>query len=521
MTFRKFVAGSTRDCLRMMRDALGADAMIVSTRRTAEGVEIVGVRAADMPSLTEAADAAPAEHALSAMDYLGETDWADMGEESVQLSAAARVLAQHPMRPEERVAPDELPLARWPRLAEQQIPHLIRIEGREAQRVAEQAAQKKQQAAAVDTKRKAEAAAQPDAVPEKAPAPSQLDPTERSKIAQEVSAPIVSEMQAMREWMALQMEALSWRDSAQSNPMRRYLWCRMVDAGFTPELARTVAARFPQGFDKDQCERWLVEVLVRNLECVAAEASIVEKGGRYAILGPTGVGKTTTTAKLAAHCVVKYGAGSLGLISTDQTRIGAVDQLRTFGQLLGVEVYVARGAQDLEGLLAGMSDRRLVLIDSAGVGQRDENLARHLSALQVEGVRRLLVLPGATHAEQAEDVINAYGEAGLMGLVVTKLDEAVRLGGVLDAAIRHRVPVHYMTNGQRVPEDIHNANGRLLVHRALRAKNARVFALDAEELDWSCMIPVEGPAGVSHSSSGKEVAFDELSPVAGKEAGKA
>src|SRR5690606_29343548 len=109
------------------------------------------------------------------------------------------------------------------------------------------------------TKRKADAAVQPDTVPEKAPAPSQLDPTERSKIAQEVSAPIVSEMQAMREWMALQMEALSWRDSAQSNPMRRYLWCRMVDAGFTTEVARTAGGRGPQGFDKDQCERWLVE----------------------------------------------------------------------------------------------------------------------------------------------------------------------------------------------------------------------------------------------------------------------
>src|SRR5690606_16882978 len=339
------------------------------------------------------------------------------------LSAAARVLSQHPMRPDERVEPDNLPLASWPRLAEQQIPHLIRVEGREGPRVAEQTAKKKQ---AADAKRQAAASSSSEQAAEPSP-PAQLDPTEHNKIAQEVSAPIVSEMQAMREWMALQMEALSWRDSAQSNPLRRYLWCRMVDAGFTPELARTVAARFPQGLDKPQCERWLVEVLVRNLECVAAEASIVEKGGRYAILGPTGVGKTTATAKLAAHCVVKYGAHSLGLISTDQTRIGAVDQLRTFGQLLGVEVYVARGAQDLESLLAGMSDRRLVLIDSAGVGQRDENLARHLSALQVEGVQRLLALPGATYAEQAEDVIKAYGEAGLMGLIVSKLDEAVRL----------------------------------------------------------------------------------------------
>ncbi len=516
MTFRKFVAATTRDCLRMMREALGADAMIVSTRRTSGGVEVVGIRSQDMPGMAEEPaqkTTAPEEPAAvnpqtSGDEVAGITLWDHIEDEPVRLSPAARVLAQqdeHDLT--ETVEPQDLPLADWPRIQPQQIPHLVRAENLGSEHrhdvVALSSAPLRQTPSRSEENLRRSMEVESELAPMESVLPTvqgvrTFDGEERAALASQVSEPIMSEMRSMRGWLERQMDIMSWRDCTQREPQRRSLWQRLIDAGFTPELARTVAARLPQDYSKEQADRWLVEVLVRNLACVSTESSIVEQGGRYTIVGPTGVGKTTTTAKIAAHCVVKYGAASLGLISTDQHRIGAVDQLRTFAKILGVEVYVARGASDLEVLLASMADRRLVLIDTAGVSQRDEQMNQHLQAITVEGVQRLLVVPAGSHAEQTEDIVRGYSAGGLAGMIVSKMDEAVRLGGALDAAVRHRIPLHYMTNGQRVPEDLHTANARLLVHRALRARNAPVFALDAEELVWACMASPE----MAGSSSG-------------------
>ena len=513
MTFRKFVAATTRDCLRMMREALGPDAMIVSTRRTSGGVEVVGTRGDPLPEdAVPVPQAAPvqAPSAAAQASYAANL-WDRMDDEPVRLSPAARVLAQQDN--EEDYAPEaaDLPLASWPRIPERQISHLVRSSRTEyanavhaaAVSAADDVVQAKpvvrlngapaQQSESERVMRQsmgfyapAESPVPPPAVAA-VPGVARLDEDDRVALANEVSEPIMSEMRSMRGWLERQMDVLAWRDTTQRNPMRRVLWSKMVDSGFTPELARTVVTHLPEDLAGEEADQWLVNVLVRNLMTADPLLNMVEEGGRYAIVGPTGVGKTTTTAKIAAHCVVKYGAASLGLITTDQHRIGAVDQLHTFGQILGVEVYAARSAQDLEAILGGMADRRLVLVDTAGMSQRDDHMADHLKALAVSDVKRVLVMPGATHAEQAEDIVQAYSAGGLAGMIVSKLDEAVRLGGVLDASIRHRVPLQFVTNGQRVPDDLHAASAQLLVHRALRPRSSPVFALDATELDWACM----------------------------------
>ncbi|GAA4344363.1 flagellar biosynthesis protein FlhF [Pigmentiphaga soli] len=505
MAFRKFVAASTRDCLRMMREALGGDAMIVSTRRTAGGVEVVGVRAQDLPdaaalrtasAVERAAGAGRAEAAAQAPRPAANL-WDGIEDDAVRLSPAAKVMAERDRPQPGPASAARLPLANWPRVPENHIAHLVRSR-REYASVAHELAVNSGgskpvvnlAAAQSESERRlrqtlgADEAAEEASPTGRAPV---LDSEERAELANQVSEPIVTEMRSMRSWLKHQIEIMAWRDATQRDSRRRVSWRVLVDAGFTPALARTIASRLPEGHGEEHAQQWLTEVLVRNLHTVGAENGIIERGGRYAIIGPTGVGKTTTAAKIAAHCVVKYGAASLGLITTDQNRIGAVDQLRIFGQILGVQVYTARGEEDLDTILAGMADRRLVLIDTAGLGQRDEQIAEHQRMLAGAGVERLLVLPAGSHAEQAEDIVQAYGADGLAGLVVSKLDEAVRLGGALDAAIRYRLPLFYVTNGQRVPEDIHAANARLLAYRALRVRNASVFALDPEELDWAHM----------------------------------
>jgi flagellar biosynthesis protein FlhF len=528
MNLRKFIATNTRDCLRIMRDALGADAMIVSTRKTAEGVEIVGASAQDVHDVQHAvlapATVAPPRPSYSVPDPIGRDRsdehespagdgralWDEIEDEPVRLSPAARVLSQQSAPPawprmaeddEQKIVRSSLPQAsRPPRENVQPVP--IEPERPRARPVADSAHRVSDAEQGMrDTLRQSHPTLPVAAhvtsleAPPAAPAAPMMSAADAQAIADAATAPVMEEMRAMREWMSQQMGALTWRDATHRNPMRRNLWRTLVDSGFSPVLARTILSRLPDDYAEPQAEQWLREVLVRNLRTVPLADSIVEKGGVYAIVGPTGVGKTTTTAKIAARCVVKYGARSLGLITTDQYRIGAVDQLRTFGRILGVDVYTARGAQDLESTLLGMSDRKLVLVDTTGMSQRDERIPEHLQSLAVSQVQRLLVLPGGAHAEQAEDIVQAYRGDGLAGAIISKLDEAVRLGGPLDAAIRHQLPLHFLTTGQRVPEDLHGANIQLLVHRALKQRGSSLFELEGDELDWSSMPTVDGRSG--------------------------
>jgi flagellar biosynthesis protein FlhF len=257
-------------------------------------------------------------------------------------------------------------------------------------------------------------------------------------------------------------------------------------AGFSVGLSRRIAEAVPEGLAAGPARKWIAAALARNLRCGGPEdpaADPVASGGTFALVGPTGAGKTTTAAKLAAGCVVRHGADSLGLISADHYRIGAQDQLRIYGRILGVAVNAVHDADSLRAALQSLAGKRLILIDSIGVGQRDPRVAEQTALFEEPGISRLLLLSAASQAETLEEVVQAYGAARLFGCILTKTDEAVSLGGALDCAIRHRLRVSHVTNGQRVPEDIHPANAAYLVHRALSAARAPVFRMQEHEVD--------------------------------------
>lgn len=194
---------------------------------------------------------------------------------------------------------------------------------------------------------------------------------------------------------------------------------------------------------------------------------LVSKGGVFALIGPTGVGKTTTVAKLAARFALRYGRRHVALITTDAYRIGAREQLLTFGEVLGIPVDFAASRDELGGLLQQHARKRLVLIDNAGLSQRDLRLAAQLSDLaRIPLIKSYLVVSCSTHPAGLDDVFRAFGRTRLQGCVVTKLDEAVSLGPVLGALAQHQVPLVYACDGQRVPEDIHPAPSLDLVERA-------------------------------------------------------
>jgi flagellar biosynthesis protein FlhF len=268
-----------------------------------------------------------------------------------------------------------------------------------------------------------------------------------------------------------------------------------------------VADKLPDDHNEAQSRKWVSDVLSRNLKCVDPTRDMVEAGGIYALVGPTGVGKTTTTAKLAARCVVKYGAQSLGLITTDSYRIGAFDQLSIYGKILGVPVHSAQSYAELEATIATMSGKRMVLIDTTGMGQRDNRVSEQINLLDNPSIRRVLLLNAAAQAETLEDVARAYqgkaaGARPLAGAILTKIDEAAKLGPVLDVVARHSLEILAVTNGQRVPEDLHQAAGNALVHRALKAAVDPVFAWQDNEVAARAMAASRTGAAAAPSGFG-------------------
>ncbi len=277
---------------------------------------------------------------------------------------------------------------------------------------------------------------------------------------------ILSEIKAMQSMLQQQFAMLSKNGVQQSHSDTSGLLYKMLNAGFSAELARRLLEKLAAG--KMQSASGINQVLKRNLRVVSEDNDIVDKGGVYALIGPTGVGKTTTTAKLAARAVVRYGAERVALLTTDSYRIGAYEQLKIYGKILGVEVHTIKGTEDLRLTIASLHDKHLILIDTMGMGQRDERVAEQHAMFDAVGVPRLLLLNAASSGETLEDVVRKYHNTNVIGCIPTKLDEAVNLGAVLDVVVRHRLVMNYMTNGQCVPEDLHPINLDYLLHRAFK-----------------------------------------------------
>ena len=281
---------------------------------------------------------------------------------------------------------------------------------------------------------------------------------------------MMSEIRAMRGLMETQLAAISWSATQQREPEKAGALRQMLAAGFSASLARYLIEKMPAGKDGAESMRWIKTVLGRNLTSMSNEDEILDKGGVFALVGPTGVGKTTSTAKLAARCVMRHGPEKLALITTDAYRIGGHEQLRIYGKILGVMVHSVKDESDLRIALKELRNKHTVLIDTVGVSQRDQMVTAQVAMLSESGadVKRLLCLNATSTNETLNEVVRAYQGSGLAGCIMTKLDEAASIGNVLDVVIRHKLRLFYISNGQRVPEDLHLADRGMLIDRAFR-----------------------------------------------------
>lgn len=431
MNVKKFVAPTAREALHKVKEILGPDAIILSNRGLpGGGVEIMAVASREMaalaPSPVPLKDVAPRVTRPEAVaprpaqvddDYTVNLSSRPVAQ-ATPAASVARPAAVPPLRAE-REAPPARPV---PPLASRPMPR-------------------------IDT-----------------PAP---EPEPRAE-AEVVPASVMAEIRALRQIVEQHLAGFAFGEAARSEPVKTEVLRQMLDSGFSPQLARDLLDGLPQDMDVRQAQTWAKSAADRALRTLGSDHDIIERGGVFALVGPTGVGKTTTTAKLAARCVLRHGAAKLALVTTDGYRIGAHEQLRIYGRILGVSVHLVKDGDDLRQTLAELSHKHMVLVDTMGMSQRDRMVTEQIGMLAECGVQRLLLLNATARGDTMDDVVRAYNGPDLAGCILTKVDEAASLAPALDVVMRHQLKLHYISNGQRVPEDLHLPNRSYLLHRAFK-----------------------------------------------------
>jgi flagellar biosynthesis protein FlhF len=456
MNVRKFSAQTSREALRMVRDALGADAVILSNRSVNGSVEILALASADMATLAQPAG----EQEVLPQPLVAALVGKGMAQASAEPAAAPQTRVASALSVFERLRPTPV-------------------------------------AAPAPVPASSVAAPVPTPVAIARPPASTTVDTHQAEMRQ-----MMDEIRSMRGMLEAQLAEISWGAQHRREPMKATVMREMLAAGFSASLARYLTEKLPeQGGD---AMNWIKSILVRNLAAAPDENAILDGGGVFALVGPTGVGKTTTTAKLAARCVMRHGAGKLALITTDGYRVGGFEQLRIYGKILGVMVHSVKDEADLRIALAELKNKHTVLIDTAGASQRDQMVAEQVAMLSGADtpVKRILCMSATSTGETLNEVVRAYKGDGLAGAIVTKLDEAATIGAVLDVIIRQKLQLQYIANGQRVPEDLHLARPNFLIDRAFKMKReAAPFQYQDDELP----LVIGNTARVMHDQSLREV----------------
>ncbi|KQB02620.1 flagellar biosynthesis protein FlhF [Vibrio metoecus] len=301
-----------------------------------------------------------------------------------------------------------------------------------------------------------------------------LDPTRYDRNTPDEPTVAVSELESMREEMTSirrllehQVSGLMWQEVERREPLRAMLIKRLERMGVSLEMADQLACYIPEETPPPKAWKALLGLVSDQIPVIKHD--ILKRGGVVALLGPTGVGKTTTVAKLAARAAMEYGSDNVALVTTDTYRIGAHEQLSIYGRIMGCPVRVAKDSNELADVIYQLRNRRLILVDTAGMGQRDVRLSEQLDTLMQESgetIHSYLVLPATAQRKVLQETIEHFRRIPLSGCIMTKLDECLSLGEFVSVVVQNALPVAYIANGQRVPEDIVIAQPKYMVAKA-------------------------------------------------------
>jgi flagellar biosynthesis protein FlhF len=416
MQVKRFFAADMRQVMKLVRDELGADASIIGTRRVAGGVELT-----------------------AALDY------------------------QAPMIPARQPNPElEVELRRTQSMLVSAHADLVTRVSGEKMKDGQLFANESIVAPELPASFVRPERPKPAAAPAPAPAPAMAVATDQRSLDA-----MRFELNGLRELIEVQLGSMAWGQMQSRRPQQAALWRRLQRMGLPAELARVLLERVSKVPEQRQAWRMILAHLAHAIKTPKVEP--LEEGGVIALVGPAGMGKTTTLAKMAARYVLKYGAQHVALVSMDSYRIGAQEQLKTLGRILNVSVTQVDPGQSLTQALEPLARKRVVLIDTAGLPGNDPALHMQLETLAGRGVksRNYLVLAATSQSQVLKAAYHSYKRCGLTGCILTKADEATSLGEVLSLAISQHLPVAYLADGPRIPDDLHVARSHQLVSRAV------------------------------------------------------
>jgi flagellar biosynthesis protein FlhF len=460
MNIQRFHATTSREALAKARMTFGDGTLILSNRPTATGVEVVATTEDSLATLDQAPTlsvkaaapaspkAAPATAPSTQAQVEADTEQLAMSTLSFQDYVRERML-QRRQETLQTIAPPAPPTPARPR--ETLLTGFSQ---------------------------------QPSVEPKPAPVAKPVKTATAEAPASAMSQGIVNELHAMKEMIEERFNTLAWLGQAKQSPLKSNLMLKMIRAGYSPSLSRAVLDKMPDDTLAAGSMHRMMSLLERNLRTDAQSRALHEEGGVYALVGATGVGKTTTTAKLAGMCARLYGPASVGLITLDTYRIGAHEQLRTYGRMMGVVAHLAHDRAALQDLLNLLANKKMILIDTTGLAPRDARKREMLDVVDLPAVGRLLVLNAVGHGDTQDDVVSSFRSNGVQQAILSKVDEAVKLGPALDAAIRHQLILRGVTGGQRVPEDWERADATKLVRQSMRTSSKSAFDPQTSDLGF-------------------------------------
>ena len=483
MNIQRFTASTSRQALAKARMAFGDETLILANRSTDEGVEVLatGESTLALEQRRLAPQARPASFSNRVRDQFPEELRREPGDND---------------RDAQELVEDDAA-----RLAMSTLSFQDYVRDRMLRRRQEALSGLPDSGATDRPRQKPKSALPGPASPPATAKPNRAELAAPAKpaLARSSTDSLVDELHAMKALIEDRFNTLTWLGQARQNPIQSSLMLKLIRAGFSPLLARTILERMPEGVGAAESMRWVMAILERNLRTDARSKPPLEEGGVFALVGATGVGKTTTAAKLASLCARAQGAASVGLITLDTYRVGAHEQLRAFGRTMGVVAHLAHDQAALQDLLGLLANKKLVLIDTTGLAPSDPRKQDMLKVLELPAVNRLLVLNAGGQGDAIDNVVSSFKGAGVQQALLTKLDEAAKLGPVLDAAIRHQLLLRGLTMGQKVPEDWATADAANLVRMSMRSPGKSAFDPNAADLGFFYSQPLPGQPGVLHA----------------------
>ena len=458
MKIKRYMAVSMRAALDQVRLEQGPDAVILSSRRMEEGVEVIAAVDYDEALIAGAAR----QYALAAS---AAATAAGAAATQASASAAPSAIARSSVSTRASAPVSGPSSALGVVSAASEVTSGAQAPPSTAAEHSQRATTSPMNAATAGTARQASpqtSSAAPRAAERRAPSALARDLAAVAvpQDTQRGFATVQRELKDLRHLLETELAGISWNDKRLREPLKVRVLEQLSAMDIAPDVAAALAAMTPSRTRLEDPSKLPLALLLRQLPVVEQLSTV--NGGIVALVGPTGAGKTTTIAKLAAHWSMRYGSDDLALVSTDSYRIGAREQLMTYARILGATMHAPNSGRELARVLDRLKSKRLVLIDTAGMGPRDVRLSEQLEGLQLGAARAkvILTLPAQGEGHALEEIFRAFRPVSPSACIITKVDEAASLGAVLSIILRHRLKVAYLCNGQRVPEDLHSAHSR-------------------------------------------------------------